>query len=146
MKTLRGMLILFLSMPFAVLGDSSVNAWIKPTSGYWEEQSSWSLGILPNSLQSVYITNSGWKAVAIGANTAQNFPGSMQIQQLQIASPVDSYNVFLMNFSGFEVPLQTTSLSVRSNSSAVVQSSMLEAGSISLAGNFNHGDYSQVAV
>jgi len=35
-------------------------------------------------------------------------------------------NVLLMNFSGFEVPLQTTGANIRSNSSAVVQSSMLE--------------------
>src|SRR5438128_1676687 len=61
--------------------------------------------MLPNSSQSVYITNSGWKAVAIGANTAHNFPQSMQIQGLHLASPPDTYNVFLMNFSGFQVPL-----------------------------------------
>jgi hypothetical protein len=72
------------SIPFLFLvaiapAIADVNSWTKPTSGYWEEQSSWSLGVLPNSSQSVYITNPGWKAVAIGANTAQNFPASMQI-------------------------------------------------------------------
>src|SRR6266850_7318949 len=87
-------------------GDSAVNAWTKGSSGSWEEPY-WSLGTLPGPNQSILFTNAGWKALAIGANTAQNFPQSMQVQSLQIASPEDSYNVLLMNFSGFQVPLQT---------------------------------------
>src|SRR5438477_13089570 len=62
---------------------ADVNSWTKPTSGYWEEQPNWSLGVLPDSTQSVMFTNAGWKALAISANTAQNFPQSMQIQDLQ---------------------------------------------------------------
>jgi hypothetical protein len=135
--------------------NSGVNAWIKSTSGDWEDQSAWSLGVRPNQSQSIYITNSGWKAVAIGTNTAQNFPDSMKIQDLRITSPADTHNVLLMNFSGFQVPLQTTGLSVGSNSSVVVQSSILEVvntdtngngGNVLLSGTFNHGDFSQVEV
>src|SRR3954465_13308578 len=126
--------------------DQVINAWTKPTSGNWEDPSSWSLGALPNASQSVLITNSGWKAVAIGENTAQNFPASMQIQDLQIASPDNSFNVLLMNFSGFQVPLQTTSLRVASNSSVIVQSSSLVAGAVNLYGTFSQSDFSQVKV
>src|SRR5689334_23687651 len=88
MNTSRGfILFIFLCTQSAFCAD--INAWIKPSSGAWEESTgNWSLGVLPNSSQSVNITNAGWKAVAIGANTAQNFPGSMQIQDLHIASPV----------------------------------------------------------
>jgi hypothetical protein len=133
---------------FVAIGPAiaGVNSWTKPTSGYWEEQAYWSLGTLPDATQSVVFTNAGWKALAIGANTAQNFPPSMQIQTLQIASPADSRNTLLMNFSGFEMPLQTTSLTVGSNSSVVVQSSSLDAGNVSLTGDFSHGDYSQVRI
>jgi hypothetical protein len=127
--------------------NSAINAWIKPTSGNWEESTAnWSLGVLPNQSQSIYITNVGWKAVAIGANTAQNFPQSMTIKDLQITSPVDSRNVLLMNFAGFQVPLTSSSLTVGSNSSVVVQSSALETGFTSLAGTFQQGDFSQVKV
>jgi hypothetical protein len=135
--------------------NSTINAWIKPTSGDWEDQSAWSLGVRPNQSQSVYITNAGWKAVAIGTNTAQNFPDSMQIQDLLITSPADTHNVLLMNFSGFQVPLRTTALTVGSNSSVVVQSSMLKVintntngntGNVLLNGTFNQGDFSQVEV
>ena len=153
MKTSRGpVLLLFFCTQSGVFGDT--NAWIKPTSGYWEENpTNWSLGALPDQSQSIYITNTGFKAVAIGANTAQNFPQSMQIQDLQITSPTNSFNVLLMNFAGFQVPLQTTSLTVGSNSSVVVQSSMLEVSDSSgqnvnflLNGTFSQGDFSQVNV
>ena len=143
-SALLGCALLVVALSTRAVGQ--VNSWINPSSGYWETQSSWSLGVLPNQSQSIYITNAGWKAVAIGANTAENFPQSMQIRDLQITSPVDSRNLLLMNFSGFQVPLQTTSLTVGSNSSVVVQSSSLETGSIGLAGSFNQGDFSRVKV
>lgn len=138
---------------FPALGDT--NSWTKPTSGYWEEQAYWSLGVLPDSSQSVVFNNPGWKALAIGTNAAWNFPDSMRIQELQVASPLDSYNVLFMNFSGFEQPLQTTSLTVGSNSAVVMQSSALEViastahdttGNLFVGGTFHQGDYSQVRV
>src|SRR5207237_8615834 len=88
--------ILFLLLVAIGPAVAAVNSWTKPTSGYWEEQAYWSLGKLPDSTQSVMFTNSGWKALAIGSGTAQDFPQSMQIQELQIASPVDAYNTRLM--------------------------------------------------
>ena len=79
MKTSRGPILFVLFCTQSAL-FADVNTWVKPTSGYWEESTAnWSLGILPNSSQSIYITNAGFKAVAIGANTSQNFPQSMQI-------------------------------------------------------------------
>src|SRR5437762_2774968 len=113
MKTICGLVLLILCQFTSVFADSPlINAWTKPTSGYWEEQASWSLEMPPDATQSIMFTNAGWKALAIGANTAQQFPQSMQIQDLQITSPANSYNTLLMNFSGFEVPLQTTALSI----------------------------------
>jgi hypothetical protein len=136
------------------MAPAQVNSWTKPTSGSWEEQAYWSLGVLPDSTQSVMFTNSGWKAVAIGPNTAQNFPASMQIQDLRIESPQDSFNELLMNFSGFAVPLQMTSLSVvGTNSAFVMQSSRLEvtdtnpnSGNVFVGGTISQGDFSRVKV
>ena len=122
-----------------------INSWTKPNSGYWEEPF-WSLGRLPDATQGVVFTNAGWKALAIGAATAQNFPQSMSVQSLQVASPVDSYNTLLMNWSGFERPLQTTALTVGSNSAVVVHGSALEAGYLLLEGTFIQTDFSQVKV
>jgi hypothetical protein len=130
------------------------NAWTKPNSGNWEEQAYWSLGVLPDATQSVLFTNAGWKALAIGANTAQNFPQSMRIQSLQVEGPVDSFNTLLMNWSGFEQPLQTISLTVQSNASVAVHGSVLEvvrssmdgSGNLFLGGTFIHADLSRVKV
>src|SRR5207247_1791701 len=108
--------------------------------------------MLPDATQSIMFTNAGWKALALGANTVQNFPQSMQIQGLAITAPVDSYNTLLMNFCGFEQPLQTTSVAIGTNCAVVVQGSVLEVtntettGDISLGGTFNQGDYSFVKV
>ena len=133
----------------------SPNSWTKPTSGAWEEQDYWSLGVLPDATQPVVFNNPGWKALAIGAQTAQSFPQSMSVKTLQVDSPVDSSNTLLMNWSGFERPLQTTFLSVGSNSAVVVHGSALEvivsptepgSGNLFLGGSFVHADFSQVKV
>jgi hypothetical protein len=134
---------------------ADTNSWTKPTSGDWEEQAQWSLGVLPDATQSVLFTNAGWKALAIGAGTAQNFPQSMSVQSLTVGAPVDSSNTLLMNWSGLERPLQTTSLIVGSNSSVLVQGSALEViststdgstGNLFIGGTFIHSDFSQVKV
>lgn len=133
---------------------AQTDSWINPGSGYWEDAASWSLGVLPNATQSVALTNAGWKALAVGPNTAENFPQSMQIQGMQIASPTNSFNTLLLNYSGFEVPLQMTSLTIGSNSSVVALSSMLEVntdtngngGNVLLGGTVEQGDFSQVNV
>lgn len=132
----------------------AANEWTKPTSGSWEE-ANWSLDVLPDATQSVLFNNAGWKALVIGAGTAQNFPQSMSVQSLTVGAPVDSYNTLLMNWSGFERPLQTTLLTIGSNSAVLVQGSSLEVtatstngstGNLRVGGRFYHGDYSQVKV
>src|SRR2546430_14243531 len=72
-----GIVLTTLLAPHA-FGQTSAteNSWTKPSSGYWEEQAYWSLGVLPDATQSVLFTNAGWKALAIGAQTSQNFPQS----------------------------------------------------------------------
>jgi hypothetical protein len=82
-----------------------VNSWIKPTSGNWDDASSWSLGILPDSSQSVLIANSGWKAVSINPSTPVNFPGSMTISNLFIEGATNTENTLLLNNFGTAVPL-----------------------------------------
>src|SRR5687768_9919419 len=94
----------YFSSPHPAAG--AINEWTKATSGYWEEPY-WSLGILPDASQSVVFNNAGWKALAIGPNTAQNFPQSMRVQSLRLGAPVDSYNTLLLTYAGYERSLQT---------------------------------------
>lgn len=143
--------ILFLFFVAVAPAVAATNSWTKPTSGNWEEQAFWSLGVLPNATQDVLFTNAGFKALAIGPLTAQNFPQSMQVNTLRLGAPVNSFNTLLMNFSGFQTPLQTGSLIIESNSAVTALSSSLEVLSsdfraLSIGGTFNQGNNSQVNV
>jgi hypothetical protein len=82
-----------------------VNSWTSPTSGNWDQPTNWSLGILPNSSQSIMITNAGWKAVAINPSTPTNFPSSMTISNLTIRGASNTLNTLLLNYVGTAVPL-----------------------------------------
>ncbi len=146
-----GVSAIFLSTPALV--TAAENSWTKPNSGDWEEQAYWSLGVRPDATQSVLFTNAGWKALAIGANTAQNFPQSMRVQSLRVDAPVDSFNTLLINWAGFEIPLQTTSLTIGSNSSVAIHGSVLEVignsndwstGNLLVRGTFIQSDLSLV--
>jgi hypothetical protein len=55
---------------------------------------------LPDSSQSVRITNSNWKAVAINPSTPINFPGAMTVGSLSIDGPTNTVNALLLNFFG----------------------------------------------
>ncbi len=66
---------------FSQTADANTNAWTKPTDGFWQEPF-WSLGVLPDSSQSIVITNPGTRTVEINATTAQNFPSSLVVNDL----------------------------------------------------------------
>src|SRR2546421_1118912 len=110
--------------------SAQVNSWINPTSGNWDQSASWSLGVLPNSSQSVMITNSGWKAVAINPSTPVNYPASMTVSNLTVRGAWDTENVLLLNYFGTAAPLtvlngltlQDDGRIVNFNSGLVVQS------------------------
>jgi len=85
--------------------SAQVNSWINPASGNWDQASSWSLSVLPSSSQSVMITNSGWKAVAINPSTPVNFPGSMTVSNLTIRGATNTENTLLLNYVGTAAPL-----------------------------------------
>src|SRR5690348_9186172 len=105
-------LVLLLLLPTWSLAQ--VNSWLKPSSGSWEEMQ-WSLGILPSPGQAIVITNAGWKAVMISPNTSENYPDSLSVDSITIASPTNSNNVLLLNYAGLQLPLTVNSLTVASN-------------------------------
>ena len=110
-----------------------VNSWINPASGNWDVATNWSLGVLPDSSQSVMITNSGSKAVAINPTTPTTFPASMNIHDLTIRGASDTLNTLLLNFAGTDVPLTvSTGLTVADNAQLVNLSSglIVESGSL----------------
>jgi hypothetical protein len=93
---LRGWLLCALCFFCADSHAIETNQWIKPASGKWEEQTAWSLGILPGPGQSISITNEGAKSVEADAATAQNFPASLFVDQITI----NGQNTLLLNRVG----------------------------------------------
>src|SRR5262249_56986169 len=110
-----------------------------------------SLGIPAGSGQSVMITNEGWKAVAIGSSTAQNYPQSLNVDSITISSPVNSSNSLLLNYTGVQTPLTVNSLTIASNSAlTMLGSSALQLNGptgvgMSIGGQFSQQDSSVVA-
>jgi hypothetical protein len=86
--------------------SGQVNSWTKSGNGYWEEPF-WTLGVPPSSSQSaIQFTNGGYKALAIGASTRNQYPQTLTISNLEVSAPADSGNLLLMNYSGLDVPLR----------------------------------------
>jgi len=134
-----------LSVLLTPSSNAQPNSWTNPASGNWEDSSSWSLGQPPGSGQTVLLTNAGFKAVQIRANTAANFPQTLVIDSLTISSPTNSLNTLLMNFVGVDSPLVANSLTVDANSVFTMHSSaLLVQSNLSIGGSFNQNDFSGV--
>ncbi len=86
---------------------AQINSWTSPASAPWEAMD-WSLGVLPDSAQSILITNAGYKAVGISASTRANFPNSMTVSNLTVSAPTNAFNTLLLNFFGAGTPLDAT--------------------------------------
>ena len=129
---------------FVSQSQAQVNSWTSPVSGNWQD-SSWSLGILPGTNQTVMLTNAGWKAVQISPSTAQNFPQTLNVDSITISSPTNTFNTLLLNFAGLGTPLTVKSLSVARNSAMTMFSSALQINGpngvgMTIGGEFNQND------
>ena len=124
------------------LGAAQTNEWTKSTSGNWEE-AAWSLGQLPGANQEfVAIENSGWKAVAIGANTTASYPQSLTVNNLLVDAPTNGFNTLLLNWAHLTVPLLVNSnLVIGTNGALVSHYSALKAGNVYIDGAASFMDY-----
>ena len=124
----------FISVLATVPSTAQTNVWTNSASGNWEDPN-WSLGELPGPGQTILVTNAGWKAVAIGQNTSQNFPQALTVDSVVVGSPgTDTVNELLLNYAGTQVPLTANSLTVGTNCRVVLLSSALSVSNLSLSG------------
>jgi len=133
-----------LAFTLAVISTSfAANTWTKTTSGNWEEPY-WSAGHLPTfSDGAILFTNEGWKALAIGSDTAANYPNSLRLSSLTIDAPVDSHNTLLLNWAQISVPLHADSLFIGTNGSLDSHYSAIDAGTFTVQGGANFADFGQ---
>src|SRR5947209_4807877 len=94
--------VVFCLGSFSAALQGQTNYWTNSVSSPWETPA-WSLGYLPGTNQSVFITNA-WQAVAIAPSTVSSHPESLQVDQLTIAAPSNSLNALLMNYAGVDHP------------------------------------------
>jgi len=118
------------------------NVWNSNTSGNWQD-ATWSLGIVPATNQTIWVTNYGWKAVQIGADTAQNFPESLNVNAINISSPTNTFNTLLLNHAGAATPLTVRALTVASNSALQLDSSAIQINGVNGSGMMVGGSVEQ---
>ncbi len=119
-------LVLTITCGWSHNAHAQTNSWTNSISGNWED-AHWSLGALPGTNQTILFTNAGLNVLAIGPNTAQNFPQTMSVDSVTVSAPVDSANILLLNGSGFQTPLTANNFTVGSNAMALLYSSSLRA-------------------
>ena len=96
------------------------------------------------------ITNAGWKAVAINPTTAENDPQTLSVDSITVASPTNSSNTLVLNYSGFGTPLTTRSLRIEPNAAFVALASALQitldfgADTFVISGTFMQGASAQI--
>jgi hypothetical protein len=115
--------------------DASVNAWTKPTSGFWEEEF-WSCGRLPAPDQgTIALTNAGSKSVEIGQTTTANFSNALSLFAVNIDAPAGSSNQILLNNAGTNVPLDVLFFTVGTNASLASHASAVKAYDLDIYGS-----------
>ncbi len=142
--------------------EAQTNSWTNPASGNWEDPY-WSQGTPPGSNQSIYLTNTGWKALQISPATTQSYPQTLGVNSITVSSPTNSSNTLLLNYAGLQTPLIVGSASVpgvfvlSSNATVLMLSSALEVensfygtpdqrsfGAFSIGGTFSESGSSEV--
>src|SRR2546423_8531405 len=108
MGCMKTVLILLFPGLLSITSAQVINNWTNATSGNWQDQTAWSLGVRPAQNQTIMLTNQGWKAIAIGSATAASFPQSLNVESVVVAANTDSFNVLLLNYAGTAVPLQAS--------------------------------------
>jgi hypothetical protein len=99
-----GMKAIWMILPLALLPGLSfaqANSWTNSAGGNWDQTNSWSLGILPDNAESIYLTNSGNATVEINSGTIQDDASSLSIYSLVVSGS----NTLLLNNIGTNISL-----------------------------------------
>jgi hypothetical protein len=122
-----------------------INRWEKPTSGYWEEPY-WTFGLPSPGYDHVVFDSPGWKALAIGASTVRDYPQSLRLGSLIVASPTNSFNTLMLNYAGLQTALEPRLLTIDTNSVFLTLASALRGVEhFWIRGTVNHGALSEVS-
>ena len=97
-----GLVALGFTIPAA---NAQTNSWTSSSIGFWQDAASWSLGLPPDSTQSMLITNAGNNTVLIDSSTASGYSNTMTVSDLILAGQAGSENMLLVDNIGSNPPL-----------------------------------------
>jgi hypothetical protein len=86
MKLRTALLLVGLPLGLVALGftipdaNAQTNSWIGTSFGFWQDTASWSLGLPPDSTQSMLITNAGNNTVLIDSSTSSGYSNTMTVE------------------------------------------------------------------
>jgi hypothetical protein len=127
----RGLIGCF-GLVLCVSAVGQTNSWIEPSSYFWDEPASWSLGVLPDVTQNaVVITNANSKTVFLDSVTATN-TSALTVSNLAISAANGETNTLQIRMGDPSATLNILSgLSVGSGGAVGVSISALTVGGIS---------------
>lgn len=111
MKLRTVLLLVGLPLGLVTLGfyipnaSAQTNSWISSGIGFWQDATSWSLGLAPGSTQSALITNMGNNTILIDSSTTGGYPGTMTVSDLILAGQGGAGNTLLVDSIGTNTPL-----------------------------------------
>jgi hypothetical protein len=105
---------------------AQTNSWTNSASGYWQDATKWSLGLPPDSTQSMLITNAGGKTVLIDSSTSSGYSNTLTVSDVILAGQTGSTNTLFINNIASNPPLHIlNSLIVDPDSSLLMTNSAL---------------------
>ena len=96
MKPHTALLLVGLPLGLVALGftipdaNAQTNSWNNSTAGFWQDPTSWSLKLPPDSTQSMLITNAGNKTVFVDSSTASGYSNTMTVSDVILAGQAGS--------------------------------------------------------
>jgi T5SS/PEP-CTERM-associated repeat protein len=123
------------------IAQAQTNTWTNPSRGFWDDSESWSLGVLPNNSQSVFVTNALSKTVTIDSYTAGTYPGSLTISNLTVSTPDGATNTLFLDNAGVTPPLSVLdTLDIDTNGALVVNGSVVQVSGNLFVGQLGDND------
>ncbi len=132
------------SFSLIATGHAQTNSWIKTTNGFWEVNTSWSLGTPPTYAQTAtFITNANSKVISVDNEDATVYYQTCELSNLVLSAPLgftNSFGITNMNL-GFTSPpfVIFNTLTISTGGALLVYNSQLQFKNLSTNVHFIDG-------
>jgi len=100
-------LVVAVSLGFALTNvHAATNTWTYAEDSFWDDGSSWLLGVPDISQEGAFITNASSKTVTLDAFTVSFSPSTLTISNLVVAGTGNDSNTLFLSSAGLSTPLR----------------------------------------